>query len=429
MSIIETYLGEMLVVFGISALVQSLLLWRRINNIADPLVYFGLTSAFTLALACYATDSQSLYVRIVLYYLCFYAGLLIATRPLNLSAEPLQMNFEPRRFRIVVIASCLIFFIANTLTWAKSGVILLSEHPSLQKSEAYAGGLGFVRRINWGLGVFALIAALYWWLWERSRTALTFLILAIATSVTGGSKSALLPMIFALGMYFVNPFRPAAPRHLRPTRKMLIAAAALATFPVAAVLMVESKADQSVLNALFVRLFYSGDIMLYWGQANLRSHFSNLGPLDYVRNSFGSLLGMLRLIDYSTPVGNQFVQYVLPVNSDYSESLGPNLPFYVRGELYFGPWFAPFHALVIGLIVGRVRMFFINYRGGSLLRYSVSVAIICLVTALPVEEGLAIGQLADFLLVFVLVMGVVGLLAYRRRTPVRPAPPSFDQQN
>jgi hypothetical protein len=235
-------------------------------------------------------------------------------------------------------------------------------------------------------------------------------------------------MIFALGMYFVNPFRPTAPRHRRPTRKILIAAAALAAIPVAAVLMVENEADQSPLNALFVRLFFFGDIMLYWGQADLRSHFSNLGPLDYVRDSFGSLLGMLRLIDYSTPVGNQFVQYSLPFDSDFSESLGPNLPFYVRGELYFGPWFAPFHALVIGFIVGRVRMFFVNYRGSSLLRYSLSVAVICLVTALPVEEGLAIGQLTDFMLVFVLVMGVAGMLTYRPRAPVRPAPLSIDQQ-
>lgn len=429
MNIIETHLGGMLVIFGVTTFVQFLTLSGRVNNIADPLVFFALTSSFTLGLAYYTTDSQALFLRIVGYYLCFYAGFLIATKPLRRGMKPLQMSFLPQRFRVIVLVSCMVFLAANVITWSKAGVILLSEDPSLQKSAAYAGGLGFVRRINWGLGVFVLVAALYWWLWERSRTALVCLCVALLTSVTGGGKSALLPMIYALGLFFVKPFSPASNRDLAPTRKILFVAAALAAIPIAAVLMIEGSADQSAANALLVRLFFSGDILLYWGQADLRAHFSIVGPVDYVRDSFGSLLGMLRLIEYSTPIGNQFVQYFLPVDSDFSESLGPNLPFYVRGELYFGPWFAPFHALVIGYIVGRVRMFFVTYRGTSLLRYSISVAIICLVTALPVEEGLAIGQLTDFLLVLALVMGIAHLFTYRSSESLGPAPRFTDQKS
>lgn len=145
-------------------------------------------------------------------------------------------------------------------------------------------------------------------------------------------------MIFALGLYFVSPFKTAAACNREPTRWMLIVAAFLAILPVAAVFAIENSADQSPVDALFVRLFFYGDILLYWGQADLRANFGQLGPVEYVRDSFGSLLGMFRLIDYSTPIGNQFVQYFLPANSDFSEELGPNLPFYVRGELYFGPW-------------------------------------------------------------------------------------------
>lgn len=413
MNIIEAHLAEMLVAFAIAAIVQIPLLWRRVNNIADPLVFFAITSAFTLGLAYYAVDTVALYIRVILYFAFFYAGLLLATKPLRQTSEPLMMSFGLQRFKVVVMISCIVFLTGNILVWMKSGVILFSDDPSLQKSISYADGFGFVRRINWGLGVFALVSALYWWILERSRVALAFLIFAILVSAVGGGKSALLPMIFSLGLYFLNPFRPVRDGKRMPTRRILLFAAGLAIIPVGAVLLIES---DSPLNALFVRLFFSGDVLLYWGQSDLRAHFSKLGVIDYVRDSFGSLLGMLRLIEYSTPIGNQFVQYSLPVDAEFSEWLGPNIPFYVRGELYFGPWLGIFHSLLIGYVVGRVRMLFVGYRGKSPLRYSISAVLVCIVTALPVEEGLAISQLTDFILVLALVLFIASVLASNRRS-------------
>lgn len=403
MNVIDEYLGVMTIAFVFATIAQLLLIWRRINNIADPLLFFALTSAFSLGLGVHAVDSVGIYARIVGYFCCLYIGFFAATGKSAAIAQPLEMRMGTRHFKLIIVTGCTLFFLVNLMVWANSGVILLSDDPSLQKSTAYASGFGFVRRINWGLGVYVMIGATYWFLWARSKTALSWLALAVLTSISGGGKGALLPMIFALGLYFLRPFRPASPDRQIPSRRILVYALLLAVIPVAAVLLIEQDSTYSALNALLVRLFYFGDILLYWGQPELRAYFSNLGILDYIRDSFGLILGMLRLTDYGTPVGNQFVQFTLPVGYDFSESLGPNLPFYVRGELYFGPWFAPVHALVIGWILGRIRHAFTSYRGGNLLHYSLAAFWVCLSVGLPVEEGLAIGQAADFLMMYLFV--------------------------
>lgn len=177
----------------------------------------------------------------------------------------------------------------------------------------------------------------------------------------------------------------------------------LATIPVVTVLLIENDSPASGFVALITRLFYYGDILLYWGQSDLRVHFSKLSTMDYLRDSFGSILGMLRLIEYTSPFGNKFVKFTLSPGQEFSDWLGPNLPFYVRGELFFGPWVAPVHAFVIGLILGRVRGFFIRYRGASLLNYTLAAFAVIISIDLPVEEGLAIGKVIDFLIIYFLI--------------------------
>jgi hypothetical protein len=153
-------------------------------------------------------------------------------------------------------------------------------------------------------------------------------------------------------------------------------------------------------NAFVTRLFYFGDILLYWGQENVRREFAGLGFSDYLKDTFGSILGALRLMDYGTPIGNQFVKSTLPYGTEFSDSLGPNLQFYVRGELYLGIVLAPLHASAIGFLFGRVRRYFIMYRGRSLLRYSLLAYSVIMSLTLMSEEGLAIGQIFDFMIFF-----------------------------
>lgn len=403
MNTIDENFVIMSVGFLLAATLQMYLLRRKINNIADPLLFFALTSAFTLGLGLHAVDSVDLYVRIVFYFCCFYTGLFFALRKTTIVNKPLVMRSHMRHFKLIIVIGSAIYLISNLIFWANFGVVILSDDPSLYKSTAYSGGFGFVRRINWGFGVFILIGATYWYLWERSKTALLCLGLGVIISISGGSKSSLIPIFFSLGLYFLNPFLPVSRFNNLPNRRLLLHVVLLALVPVTTVLLIEQGSLDMAFFALIQRLFYFGDILLYWGQPELRAHFSNLGMLDYLRDSFGSILGMLRLIEYGSPMGNQFVQFTLPVGSDYSDSLGPNLPFYVRGELYLGTWFAPVHALAVGWIYGKIRRAFICYRASNLLHYTLAAFAVYVSGALPGEEGLAIGQVVDFLMIYIFV--------------------------
>lgn len=421
---IDDNLIMLLLAFAATCTVQYALVRQRILSIADPLFFFVLTSSFSLALGCFAVDSSWLLARIFLYFTCFYAGFLLVPGPSQRPLPPLQMRGNVRHFHAIVIVCSLVYLGFNTFMWMKSGVILLSDDPSLQKSEAYADGFGLIRRYNWSVGVFVMIASLYWWLWERTALAVLFVMLSVLITITGGGKGALLPAIFAVGLFIANPFVSAQLRNDTPRlRRIIPILVAITLIPVAIVLVTEHGSAKDAFDAFVIRLFYYGDVLLYWGQETVRIEFAGLGPLDYLRDTFGSVLGALRLMDYGIPIGNQFVRSTLPFGTDFSESLGPNLPFYVRGELYLGIFFAPLHAFIIGVIFGTLRRLFLSYRGHSLLKYSLLSFAAIISLTLPTEEGLAIGEAFDFIIFFLPIYAVVSCarMAVKRFSPPPPA--------
>lgn len=420
---IDERLDIVLVTFAFAAAAQWALLRGRIPSVLDPLFYFLVTSAFSLTLGTFVVEDPWLVVRIYTYFASFYAGLLVVLGRRSVARAPVaaKMDGGGDHFRVVLIGCVLVYVAVNAILWYRSGLILFSDDPSLQKSAAYVGGLGFVRRFNWSVGAFLLVAAVYWALWELRPASVVALVVVAATAVVSGSKAALLPAVVAVGMYLARPFasrsgRDVSPR-LRPLVPFVVLAAAV---PVAAVLIVENNDLSGAFDALVVRLFYFGDVLIYWGDDGLRRHFSSALPLDYIRNTFGSVLGALRLIDYGNPIGSQFVQYTLPPSVDVSEGLGPNLPFYVSGELFFGMWLAPLHAFAIGAVFGAARRAFLHYRGASLLRYSVLAFLVFMSLTLTADEGLAIGQLFDFAFFFLPILAVSSLLRKRTRLPGPP---------
>lgn len=409
--------------------VQYLLVRKHLKSIVDPLFYFVLISAFSLALGTFVSDDLWLVVRIYGYFAMFYAGFLAITGKTQKKQAILVLNDDMRKFRAIVLGCAIVYLAVNAMIWLNSGVILLADDPSLLKSVAYSGGLGIVRRFNWGVGVFTVIASIYWVLWERRVLSILTVIVVILIAITSGGKSALLPALFAVGLYLTRPFASLnKTNHVSRLHSLIPLLFGIALVPVGIVLVIENETLKGAFEAFVVRLFYFGDVLLYWGQDGVRSEFSNLGAIDYFKNTFGSTLGGLRLIPYEIPMGNQFVRYTLPVGTDFPESIGPNLPFYVRGELYLGIIVAPLYSFCVGAVVGCLRRCLICYHGHSLLSYSVLSFVVITSFALPIEEGLAIGQLFDFALLFIPIYGMaIALLIAATRQKQRPqsAPPEL----
>jgi hypothetical protein len=89
--------------------------------------------------------------------------------------------------------------------------------------------------------------------------------------------------------------------------------------------------------------------------------------------------------------------------AELDSAIGPNTPFYVKGELFFGPYGAPFYAFNVGMLFKWIRSQFFQYAGESLTRYTVLATLVVLSGALPVEDSLFVVQFFDFAIFFALI--------------------------
>lgn len=386
-------------------LVQYIWLRRHIFSIFDPLFYFVASTTFALTLSILIIDSPAVLWRVVLSVTLFLVGFTLTGRKPPRPIPACEVEVVDVEFFVkIIVAGAAAMIIFNSIGWVLRGIPLISNNPSLEKVDGLTGGLGFIRRFNWGIGVFVLIGSLYWHLATRSAASIAIFILIAITTALGGSKAALLPIIFAAGLYTARPFKSKRATNMPQKLKLAFPVITfLAIIPVVAVLLIENESIPQAFDALAVRLLYFGDVMLYWSRQDVRSAFSNLGPLDYPGHLFNGITGFLRLTDYDTPLGTIMVNVTLERWAELTSSIGPNTPFYVKGEVFFGPIVAPLYAFTVGMILKWFRVQFFGYTGHSLTRYSFLATLVILSSALPTEDSLFVVQLFDFLVFFSII--------------------------
>lgn len=391
----------LLVVLTSALLIQWLQIRKNVQSFFDPMVYFVVSTSFALTFSVLLVDDASTVYKTIFYFVSFWIGYrLVPLRKIeNNRAELMYFKVEPI-FTVLCLLSGGVYFVLNFYAFSKTGIPLFSENPSLDKVESLTGGLGLVRRYNWGMGIFALAGMLYWWLGSRSRIAAVGVTIICVMSILGGGKSALLPLLFALGLFVHRPFLDQQGRDMsRTIKRMTPWLLAAAFFPVIVVLLREADDAANAAAAFATRLLYFGDSLYYWGNSDLRRHFHAIyGPLNYPEHVLGSLLGLARLAEYQTSIGSQFVQFSLKFGEELSTSLGPNTPFYVKGELFFGQFFAFLYCVSIGSVVGFIRLKFERQIFTSMTRYSLSATFVVIGMTLPTEDALFVGRIFDLLI-------------------------------
>jgi hypothetical protein len=123
--------------------------------------------------------------------------------------------------------------------------------------------------------------------------------------------------------------------------------------------------------------------------------------LDYPAHLLNPLLGMLRLAEYQSPLGNLMVQQSLGVSERLSEALGPNTPFYVKGELFFGPVFALGYSFLVGATAAWLRRSFEACHWSSPVTFCLRGTLFLMIPALAMEDSLFISMVLDMLLVVI----------------------------
>lgn len=413
--------------FFIALFTQAFLARGHLSGILDPLVYFIVTSSFAVTLAATLVHDISILARVAIYLIFFWIGFLIAApTPKNTNLAKIEWHIrKDASFPVIIATGVFIVVIANIFAWQRVGVPVFSVDPSLQKSESLTDGLGIVRRINWGLGTFLFMGSVFWALFNRSKIAVVCLTALALVATLNGSKSALLPMVFALGLFISRPFLNNQFASItEQVRSLSHYALVVAVVPVFVVFFVESDSVNEAAIALGTRLLYFGDALLYWSDPDLRQHFKSANPSSsYPTHLFGGVLGVMRLTPYSTPMGNDFVKFSLGVGQEISGALGPNIPFYVKGEVFFGPIFAAAYSSVIGMVMGFFRRMFVLKSLPSLTSYTVVATLVGLSMTLPVEDSLMVSRLFDLTIFLIPLFVFSRIIAWAAR---RPAPGKYD---
>ena len=399
--LLKIFLETLLILFLL------LIIYRKyIYSIFDPLLFFIITQAFSIELAFLQISITSYIFNFILCQLFFALGFVSFAKKIKGVHK-----IEDKKFFITVkqlellsyftTISFILIIIANSYFISVKGIIILSKDPSLDKIQAFdtGGGLGAVRRINWGLLPLDSLCAIFLFLQTKRKKYLFILIILILLTISGGTKGAILIYIFMISLLGVftsikqnNSFK----RIDKLKVPLLFTGFIAAIFIISATLGNLNEA----LMSLGLRFLYFGDIILYYYTPESVLHFQKLTFSDFLSYEFNPLLGLVRLVPYTLPLGFQMVEFSFTHNENLESVFGPNIPFYVKGHIFFGAFGAIIYAFFVGSLVGYCRkvLFFKTNRS---INYIIILCLIYLnlqIFAYPQDSSFCLSIIMDTLL-------------------------------
>jgi oligosaccharide repeat unit polymerase len=345
---------------GIIFFVFFLLFRRHILHVFDPLLFYIITQAFSIELGFLVIDKSTYLINLLICQACFLAGFFIcagkAPKKTQLATSTLfknNTNFDVSIIKWYAIVTFAILLIVNIIQMKMTGIVLLSNNPSEAKVTSFTEGSGIIRRMNWGMlyvaGLFLLALIL---LKKQVRYAVLLLIILFIPAL-GGSKGALLYFILAISLFGCFSDIKSVPIFKKiqiGSFVLLIIAVILAGFIIYYSNSASSYND--ILYSLVARFLFYGDSMIYYYNDATVQHFSHYTFLDYFQDDFNSVLGTLRLIPYNEQLGYRLINYYYNINSNV---FGPSIPYYVKGNIYFGYYGAFVYSFIIGSVIGFIR--------------------------------------------------------------------------
>lgn len=390
---------------------------RQIFSFFDPLFFFILTQAFSIVLAFMQIKDIFYLLNFLLCQLSFAAGFILLTRKIkkNELVDDLNQTWGPKEHHFWIYFSIIGFIIilfSNIYLISIKGVIVLNDDPTSGKVEVFetGGGLGAVRRINWGLLNLVNLSVIYLYAKSAEKKYLFMLFILTLITVSGGSKSSLLVyvnIIALLGVFRSFSLSSTYKIINKAKAPILVVGALLAVF----ILASRSENLSDAFLGLGIRFLYFGDIIFYYYDNDSVKYFQQLNFLDFFNYEFNSLLGLLRLVPYKNPLGYDMVAFSL-INQDLGDTkLGPNLPYYVKGHMFFGAFGAILYSFFVGVVVGKARVLLFNkYRNNSLC--IIIIYINTLIFTYPQDSALTFSLVIDTIIFSLFPLFVSFCLVY-----------------
>lgn len=369
---------------------------RYIFSIYDPLTLFVVEMSFSSVLMI-TTVSNALYLfQFFSFQFLFWLGF-ISVRPYAKKITNANIHYSKYNILFLEHLTMIFFFIfivANAYYFIKVGIPILSQNPTVFKVASFEGGLGIIRRINWGMGVFIACASIVISIIGiHKKTFLSiFLILMIITSM-GGAKGALLAYVFILA-YMTQQYSLKNYDLVKKYKKYIGVIFVLAFIVAMTILYIENNGMKEVFFAFLNRLLYFGDVVLYYYQPDVMHYFENYTPFDYIYRLLNPIFGMFRLVPYENPLG--YVMVILTLTTETLPTvMGPNSPFYIEGHLYFGLFGGMLYSFVIGFIVAFLRKKFFAHRILNLVVFIYIFVLTINILDLPMDSSYFVSKIFD----------------------------------
>lgn len=397
---------------------------KYIYSLLDPLFIYIFTISFSSVLVIYTLEDTPVYI--IHFFAChafLYAGFVLTVRWLKKYKHPPVASastssfFDYEALRITVYALFALYALANIVLFYTTGFALLSDEPTLAKVENFAKGFGIILKINWGVGSFVAAGLLYFMLSEKRWVNGILLLFVVFFTALEGSKSSLLRILITLFLLLNHQLF----QHKKSIIKKLRLVAPLGILGLFgvffAVLFKENADPEQAVFAFVRRLLYGADATLYFYHPINEQFFARFHFWDYLGHLLNPILGFLRVVANEEALGNVMVLNVLP--DAVGTIVGPNTPYYIEGQIYFGYYGAFVYSAVVGSVYAFIREYFFNARYYSAFWFVLICCICQQAYFLNIEVTLVVTQVFDTCFFVVPTYTIISLFM-NKRIRIRP---------
>lgn len=352
----------------------SLFLTRKSYfNIFDPTAAYIIMNSFAICLVVYMylyndIGIKSLSIFILNQFFFWMGHLFIINKYKPMYSQHLTIIMGAIRrgnVFIGIVLMTMLLVTASVLLFVSRGVPILAENPGEAKVLLYEGGFGPVRyiQINFipiliGLTLLAIILGAV----NNKKNILMHisniryiivLLLVVLLLVTMGSKSSLLAVItfLSMGLYYLKTCN-----NTLAYKKLINIAYVMFVFAVCYLILIaffESGSLDEVVFHIIIRFIASGDVFFFYYKYNLTDYYINYNLIDYAKYVINPIASVLKLDNYDFPLGAEILHLATgwPLSA-----FGPNAQFPVIGDIFFGPFFSWLYSMILGLVVGYLRI-------------------------------------------------------------------------
>lgn len=352
-------------------LLSLFLIKNYIRSITEPIVFIIFTQSFSLGLVFIQNNFNAYFFLILFnyiilissFYIFYYSLLSNKKNTSKIAVNYVNVNQSFLNIKVFAIIASLLLIIFNLKHIYTTGAAIFSDNISEAKTTNFNDGGGIIRRLNWSLLYFVIMINFFIFYHLKVKLFKLLFFSLIILQILGGNKGALVSVIFLLSSMMVNKtFNDSLSYFNRKIKIYLPISIFFAIF----ILFLSSDTLEKAFDHFIIRLLYFGDVNIYLSDDNVINYFNNWGVKEFIDYLFNSFTGMIGLVSYNQPIGTIMVSIYNGGNLNFSANLGPNLPYYATGIIFFGTYGSFILSFLIGFFLAYIKFRCEEYNGNNI---------------------------------------------------------------